>query len=126
VVFGLGLFYVVFAQADPKSPPSQIPQPVDAVFEDAEAPFSPSDLPHVGTLFDACKQETACSSGQCKLTAKTSPVSTAAASSECASECKSACATACQSQCTEVACDDLCDDGRRMRLRRQVRLRQEL
>jgi hypothetical protein len=108
VVFGLGLIYVVFAQADPKTPPSQIPQPVDAVFESAEAPWSPSDLPTLGIVTGACQEKNACSSGQCKLTAKVSPVSTEACSSECASACKGECTTACESECEVSACDVKC------------------
>jgi hypothetical protein len=115
----VGLIYVVFAQADAKSPPAQqLPQPVEAVFEDAEAPFSPSDLPRLGVVLDACKSENACTSGTCKLGIKVSPVSAEACDaacadvckSECTVACKSECKAACKSNCTEVACESKCGD----------------
>jgi hypothetical protein len=103
VVFGVGLTYVVFAQADSKAPPQQLPQPVDAVFETAEAPWSPSDLPQLGVIYSASKTETACSSGQCKLTAKP-------AAATCRDDCAASCNTqaACASGCAQVACESKC------------------
>jgi hypothetical protein len=103
VVFGVGLTYVVFAQADSKAPPQQLPQPVDAVFETAEAPWSPSDLPQLGVIYSASKTETACSSGQCKLTAKPDAAT-------CRDDCAASCNTqaACASGCAQVVCESKC------------------
>lgn len=109
-VFGVGLLYVVLAQADSKPRHIPVPSPVDTVFETAEAPFSPSDLPRLECFelatgaactgkCDKAKGVTTCSPCTQSLTCQTGSTCQNASDCELSSTCKN---TGCQAACSSI------------------------
>jgi hypothetical protein len=110
---GVGLVYVVLAQADSKTPHAPLPQPVDAVFETADAPWSPSDLPRLESLQTGVCTTKSCSTGACNVARTSCAANACPATAACTATaaCPNACPGACTTTVTAFVAEPACACG---------------